>query len=64
MIYYISGKKCNIKFLQIQTLICFRTSQGLEGEREYTLKITFRDGTKYKQYSLKFDCTKTVRDVS
>ncbi|RUS71771.1 hypothetical protein EGW08_020465, partial [Elysia chlorotica] len=39
-------------------------SQGLEGEREYMLNITFKDGSRSKLYNLKFDCSKTVRDVS
>ncbi|CAL1547158.1 unnamed protein product [Lymnaea stagnalis] len=39
------------------------TSQGLEGEREYTLKITFKHDSKYRNFSLKFDCNKTIREV-
>ncbi|KAH9523575.1 pre-rRNA processing and 40S ribosomal subunit assembly [Bulinus truncatus] len=38
------------------------TSQGLEGEREYLLKVTYRFDSKYRNFSLKFDCQKTVRD--
>ncbi|CAG5134193.1 unnamed protein product [Candidula unifasciata] len=39
------------------------TSQGLEGDREYMLKITFTDGSKYKVFNLKYACNKTVNDV-
>ncbi|XP_005105164.1 FAS-associated factor 1 [Aplysia californica] len=39
------------------------TSQGLEAEREYLLKISFKDGSRYRHFSVKFDCNKTVRDV-
>ncbi|KAK0069645.1 delta-like protein D [Biomphalaria pfeifferi] len=39
------------------------TSQGLEGDREYLLKITFRNDSKYRNFSLKFNCQKTVKDV-
>ncbi|KAH9523587.1 pre-rRNA processing and 40S ribosomal subunit assembly [Bulinus truncatus] len=39
------------------------TSQGLEGAREYLLKVTYRYDSKYRNFSLKFDCQKTVRDV-
>ncbi|BFZ17016.1 hypothetical protein BsWGS_20055 [Bradybaena similaris] len=39
------------------------TSQGLEGDREYNLKVNFTDGSKYKLFNFKLGCNKTVHDA-